>query len=393
MNPTIISINKCSAINELGVPVTEDPYGGSAVNQCSIISPKSSFKNNNGAFTFKSCILPNIEFNNGMTVFIPVGYSPILICEDDMKKLKTIIEIPELNIRVLALILNNIKRPQNAFLLFRNEILAVLLNRTFGNAIELIISIIALTKGQIRIVQASVLGSVLSNILVVLGSCFLFGGITILKEGCLEQKFDSTVAQASSSVMTLACIALIVPAAFSLANDVNSNNTLGTTDSRILNLSYGSSVALFLKTHKDLFQTDENEELQISKYLALFLLVTVTVVTAFSAEFLVSSIEEVVTSHGLSKTFIGLVLLPIIGNAAEHATSVKIAIKDRIDFAISVAVGSSTQIALFVTPLLVILGWIIGQPMSLFFLPFEIICLFIAVLLSNYLVQIENQIG
>ncbi|RIB30387.1 hypothetical protein C2G38_1948857, partial [Gigaspora rosea] len=276
-----------------------------------------------------------------------------------------------------------------------------LLNVTFGNAIELIISIIALTKGQIRLVQASVLGSVLSNILVVLGSCFLFGGITILKEGRLEQNFDSTAAQASSSVMTLACIALIVPAAFSLAIDGNSNNTLSTTDSRILNLSYGSSVVLFviyilylyfqLKTHKDLFQTDENEELQISKYLALFLLVTVTVVTAFSAEFLVSSIEGVVTSHGLSKTFIGLVLLPIIGNAAEHATSVKIAMKDRMDFAISVAVGSSTQITLFVTPLLVILGWIIGQPMSLFFLPFETVCLFIAVLLSNYLVQVYGK--
>ncbi|CAG8513932.1 34089_t:CDS:2, partial [Racocetra persica] len=159
---------------------------------------------------------------------------------------------------------------------------------------------------------ASVLGSVLSNILVVLGSCFLFGGITILKEGRLEQNFDSTAAQASSSMITLACIVLIVPAAFSLAIDGNSNNTLSTTDSRILNLSYSSS----LKTYKDLFQTKENEELQISKYLALFLLVIVTVVTAFSAEFLVSSIEGVVTSHGLSKTFIGLVLLPIIENAA-----------------------------------------------------------------------------
>ncbi|CAG8670410.1 36969_t:CDS:2, partial [Racocetra persica] len=181
-----------------------------------------------------------------------------------------------------------------------------------------------LTKGQICVVQASVLGSVLSNILVVLRSCFLFGGITILKEGRLEQNFDSTAAQASSSVMTLACIVLI------------------------------------LKTHKDLFQTEENEELQISKYFVLFLLVIVTVVTAFSAEFLVSSIEGVVTSHGLSKTFIGLVLLPIIGNAAEHTTSVKIAMKDRMDFAISIAVSSSTQIALFVTSLLVILGWIIG---------------------------------
>ncbi|CAG8849479.1 11619_t:CDS:2, partial [Gigaspora margarita] len=162
-------------------------------------------------------------------------------------------------------------------------ILAALLNATFGNAVELIISIIALTKGQIRIAQASVLGSVLSNILLVLGSCFLFGGITILKEDRLEQNFDSTAAQASSSVMNLACIALIVLAAFSLAIDRNSNNTLSTTDSRILNLSYATNKLVFGIIFAS-FSDNSN---------------------GFSAEFLVSSIEGVVSSYGLSKTFIG----------------------------------------------------------------------------------------
>ncbi|CAG8811190.1 25333_t:CDS:2, partial [Gigaspora margarita] len=193
-----------------------------------------------------------------------------------------------------------------------NEILIFVINFI---AIILLAQLLGFATEQLScgVGQASVLGSVLSNILVVLGSYFLFGGISILKEDRLEQNFDSTAAQASSSVMTLACIALIVPAAFSLAINGNSNNTLSMTDSRILNLSYGS----LLNTHKDLFQNEENEKLQISKHLAIFLLVTVTVITGFFAEFLVSSIEGVVTSHGLSKTLIGLVLLPIIENAAK----------------------------------------------------------------------------
>ncbi|CAG8593751.1 26918_t:CDS:2 [Gigaspora margarita] len=266
------------------------------------------------------------------------------------------------------------------------KVLAALLNVTFGNTVELIISIIALSKGQIRIVQVSVLGSIFSNILLVLGSCFLASRITILKEGRLKQEFSSTAAQANSSIMTLACIALVVPAAFILAIDGNSNSTISNSapnaiDSRILHLSYRTSI---LKTHKDLFNNKENEEPQISKNMALFLLIIVTVIIGFSAEFLVSSIEGV----DLSKTFIGLILLPIIGNAAEHTTSVTVAMKNKMDFAICVIVGSSTQIALFVIPLLVILEWIIGQPMSLNFEVFETICLLILVLLLNYLVQI-----
>ncbi|CAG8596224.1 5795_t:CDS:2, partial [Racocetra fulgida] len=267
-----------------------------------------------------------------------------------------------------------------------------LLNATFGNAVELIIAIVALVKGQIRVVQASVLGSVLSNILLVLGTCFLCGGISVmLKSGELEQNFSSTAAQASSSLMTLACITLILPAAFSFTvngttsggatngtGNSSSENSTVKVDDRILHISYGTSIVLLaLKTHKSLFvvkeedlenvsrgvnlnpakqsadnksgnseseeqendnaeiaetadngkqknknkesenKEEESEEEHISTIASLILLIATTVITAFSAEFLVGSIEGIVKSLSISETFIGLILLPIVGNAAE----------------------------------------------------------------------------
>ncbi|CAG8819157.1 41525_t:CDS:2, partial [Gigaspora margarita] len=348
------------------------------------------------------------------------------------------------------------------------ETLGGLLNATFGNAVELIIAIVALANGQIRVVQASMLGSVLSNILLVLGSCFLAGGIAVLRDTDengipknIEQTFSSTAAQASSSLMTLSCITLILPAAFALAvnSTTNGNNTNVDPSTKILDISYGTSIVLLivyilylvfqLKTHKTLFNEkegdkkgddtqsnkqntddeprgdseqrpddirsdqnlldgrenrenrhniergvkiqDENDdkpdESHINVMMALILLIVTTVITAFSAEFLVDSIEGIVKTLGISETFVGLILLPIVGNAAEHVTSITVAVKDKMNLAIGVAVGSSTQIALFITPLLVILGWILNKPMSLYFMPFETICLFIAVLLTNYLVQ------
>ncbi|RIB27944.1 Ca2+/H+ antiporter [Gigaspora rosea] len=323
------------------------------------------------------------------------------------------------------------------------ETLGGLLNATFGNAVELIIAIVALANGRIRVVQASMLGSVLSNILLVLGSCFLAGGIAALRNNKLEQTFSSTAAQASSSLMTLSCITLILPAAFALAvkgeNPPNVNIQF-----QILDISYGTSIVLLivyilylvfqLKTHKDLFNekegdekddknesnkqntnkndndgqiqeegesehniergietNDEHDEPHINMMIALVLLIVTTVITAFSADFLVDSIEGIVKTLGISETFVGLILLPIVGNAAEHVTSITVAIKDKMNLAIGVAVGSSTQIALFITPLLVILGWILNKPMSLYFMPFETVCLFIAVLLTNYLVQVHGR--
>ncbi|CAB4491055.1 unnamed protein product [Rhizophagus irregularis] len=272
-----------------------------------------------------------------------------------------------------------------------------LLNATFGNAVELIVSIIALKEGQIRVVQASILGSIISNLLLVLGMCFVAGGFYHK-----EQKFNMTAAQTSSSLMALACIGLIIPAAFISSVETPEIVQTGSDHtSELLNLSHGTAIVLLiiyilyllfqLKTHTHLYQDEgvieDDEQPQLTLIVSFLLLAAVTVAVAFSAEYLVGSIEGIVETSGLSKTFVGLILLPIVGNAAEHVTAVTVAMKNKMDLAINVAAGSSMQIALFVSPLLVILGWIIGQQMTLFFRTFETIVLFISVLITNYLIQ------
>lgn len=271
-----------------------------------------------------------------------------------------------------------------------------LMNATFGNAVELIVSIVALTKGEIRIVQASMLGSILSNILLVLGCCFISSGI---RRG--ESRFNETVASTMSSLMAVAATSLIIPATMYAAL----SNSSADSDSNILVLSRGTAIIMLilyvlylffqLKTHASLFDAEaqeggdgEDKEPEIlSPVAATIALVLVTVLVAVCAEYLVDSIDSIVASSGISKTFIGLILLPIVGNAAEHVTAVVVAYKDKMDLAIGVAIGSSMQIALFVTPFLVILGWIMGQEMTLHFQGFETVVFFLSVLVVNYLIQ------
>jgi len=268
-----------------------------------------------------------------------------------------------------------------------------LLNATFGNAVELIVSTIALVDGQIRVVQASMLGSIISNLLLVLGMSFAIGG-AYHKQQC----FNQTAAQTSASLMTLACIGLIIPASFNFAI---SNASKDERDDELLNLSHGTAIVLLiiyvlylvfsLKTHSELYrsdeQEDEEEKPQLTTPVSLLLLASVTIIVSFSAEYLVGSIEGIVETSGLSRTFLGLILLPIVSNAAEYVTAVTAATKNKMDLAINVAAGSSMQIALFITPFLVILGWILGVDMSLYFQTFETVVLFISVLIVNYLIQ------
>ncbi|KAI9716673.1 MAG: hypothetical protein M1812_005211 [Candelaria pacifica] len=302
--------------------------------------------------------------------------------------------------------------PLAALLSFATEELSVklgqtlggLMNATFGNAVELIVSIVALKNGEIRIVQSSMLGSILSNILLVLGCCFLAGGIKNH-----EQKFNGTVASTMSSMMAVASASLIIPA--TLYSTLKSGDANAGTKDEILILSHGTAVILLilyvmyivfqLKTHAELFdevnqeeqggdgEGDEHieEEHILSPWAAGVALVLVTILVAVCAEYLVDSIDSIVQSAHISKTFIGLVLLPIVGNAAEHVTAVVVSMKDKMDLAIGVAIGSSMQIALLVTPFLVILGWIIGQPMTLHFETFETVVFFVSVLVMNYLLQ------
>ena len=256
------------------------------------------------------------------------------------------------------------------------------------------VSIIALRNNEIRIVQASMLGSILSNILLVLGCCFIAGGIKYR-----EQSFNSTVASTMSSLMTVASASLIIPATLYAVMD----NGQKETDDNIMVLSRGTSIILLfiyisylffqLKTHADMFddaEAQENEDESttlLGPWAAGVVLVVVTLLVAICAEYLVDSIDAIVTKAHISKTFIGLILIPIVGNAAEHVTAVIVAYKNKMDLAIGVAIGSSLQIALFVTPFLVILGWIMGRDMTLHFETFETVAFFLSALVVVLLIQ------
>jgi len=291
-----------------------------------------------------------------------------------------------------------------------------LLNATFGNAVEIIISIFALKAGLIRVVQSSLIGSILSNLLLVLGMCFLAGGYYND-----ELNFNQTAAQTSASILFISVLGIMMPAALKaqIGEDqaayeeaeaaVNQtylaeNNLTDTLreewehhlpiETRLLVLSRGTALVMLviyglflvfqLKTHKKLYEDhDEGEEEQknMTWPSALLFLAGITVLVAVCSEYLVDSIEGITIAWGISETFAGMVLLPIVGNAAEHLTAVTVSIKGKLDLALGVAVGSSQQIAMMVTPLMVILGWCMGQPMTLYFEVFETAVLFMTVIL------------
>ncbi|KAH6618080.1 Sodium/calcium exchanger protein-domain-containing protein [Chaetomium sp. MPI-SDFR-AT-0129] len=291
------------------------------------------------------------------------------------------------------------------------ETLGGLVNATFGNAVELIVSIVALRAGEIEVVQSSMIGSILSNLLLVLGMCFFLGGVYNMRGADgngIEQRFSSGAAQTTSSLMTLASASMILPAAlYGVLSQADEDNKKAS----ILVLSRGTAVILLflyvlylyfaLRTHKKLFEPEapdaqglastqeeqEEEEPVLGPWAAAFVLVVVTVIISFCADYMVDSIDALVATGKISKTFIGLILIPIVGNAAEHVTACVVAVKNKMDLAMGVAIGSSIQIALLVTPALVMLGWAIGQPMTLHFETFETIAFALSVLVVTYTVQ------
>nr|XP_019013551.1 calcium/proton exchanger [Kwoniella pini CBS 10737]OCF52332.1 calcium/proton exchanger [Kwoniella pini CBS 10737] len=289
------------------------------------------------------------------------------------------------------------------------QTLGGLLNATFGNAVELIVAIAALVQNELRLVQTSLLGSVLSNLLLVLGMSFFASGFFYS-----ESTFQVTAAQASSSLMTLACITLILPAAYHASSTEEAQNIVKTllddgapdpADASLrglLILSRGTSIILLLtyvgylyfqlRTHAQLFEAEEveNEEAEVAsmdQWSAAGWLVIITVITAFCADILVGSIDETAQQWHIPKRFIGLILLPLVGNAAEHVTSVWMACKGKMELTIGVSVGSSIQIAAGMIPLLVIIAWPLHKNLTLFFANFETIVLFVSVMLVNLLLQ------
>lgn len=260
-----------------------------------------------------------------------------------------------------------------------------LLNATFGNAAELIIAIAALHKGFYDVVKASLTGSIIGNILLVFGASALAGGIRYK-----SQRFNSTAASAQAILLTLAAIGLIIPAAFHHlqgSTDVAPENALGLDIAIVLLLAYVAHLVFSLHTHKVLFQgkQDSSEEsVAWSLRKAVLSLVVATAFIAWISEILVGSVEQAAKAFGMTEIFVGVIVVAIIGNAAEHSTAVMAAMKDRMELAFGIAVGSSLQIALLVAPLLVILSHFIGpRPMDLAFSPAEVLAIFLAVLITG----------
>ncbi|MEB3230693.1 MAG: calcium/proton exchanger [Leptolyngbyaceae bacterium] len=264
-----------------------------------------------------------------------------------------------------------------------------LLNATFGNATELIIAIIALRAGLIGVVKASITGSMISNLLLVMGFSMLLGGIRFK-----EQSFEPIVARVNASAMNLAVIAMLLPTAVNYTSSGISSTemqNLSVAVAIVLILVYALTLLFSMKTHSYLCEVgeagleEEGQEHESKPNVVLWsgVLLACTLAVAFQSELLVDSLEAATENLGLTQLFTGVILLPIIGNAAEHATAVTVAMKDKMDLSISVAVGSTMQIALFVAPVLVLLGWIIGQPMDLDFNPFELVAVAVAVLITN----------
>lgn len=272
-----------------------------------------------------------------------------------------------------------------------------LLNATFGNATELIIALIALNAGLVNVVKATITGSIIGNLLLVMGLSMLLGGLRYK-----QQEFQPIIAQVNASSMNLAVIAMLLPTAMDATTpgiDEQTLQQLSVAVAGVLIVVYALSLIFSMKTHSYLFEvgmvgleSEDGEavspsikepEHKVNLALWIGVLLGVTLLVALESELLVETLEEATSQLGLTALFTGVIVLPVIGNAAEHATAVTVAMKNKMDLSVSVAVGSSLQIALFVAPVLVITGWFLGQPMDLDFNPFELVAVAVAVLIAN----------
>mmetsp|Transcript_45670 Transcript_45670/g.97547 ORF Transcript_45670/g.97547 Transcript_45670/m.97547 type:complete len:409 (+) Transcript_45670:54-1280(+) len=264
------------------------------------------------------------------------------------------------------------------------ELIGGLLNATFGNAVEMIVTVQALRAGLVEVVQGSLLGSVLSNLLLVLGTAFLLGGTKFS-----EQEFNLKGATMSVSCMLLSSISMALPTLYSYNEYVTPEDVLKV--SRVSAIVIASCYLLFLlfqlKTHVHLFTGEgDDEQASMSFVASSLLLAATTMVVAYVSEFLVDAIEGFSVEYNIPHAFIGVILLPIVGNAAEHTTAITAAMKNKMDLSIGIAVGSATQIALFVVPFSVLAGWVLGVEMSLDFKMFECGVMMLSVLIVSAVV-------
>ncbi|XP_024959778.1 vacuolar cation/proton exchanger 3-like isoform X1 [Cynara cardunculus var. scolymus] len=274
-----------------------------------------------------------------------------------------------------------------------------LLNATFGNATELIISMHAMKGGMIRLVQQSLLGSILSNMLLVLGCALFIGGVANRNR---EQIFNRSSVGMNVGLLLMAVMGLLFPAVLHVTQTElhigTSELALSRFTSCLMLLAYGIYIFFQLTNQKQEYVPTkedgspsgspvEEELADVSKWESLIWLGLLTLFISILSEYLVNAIEGAASAMDVPVAFISVILLPIVGNAAEHASAIMFAVKDKLDISLGVAVGSSTQISMFVTPLCVVVGWIIGRPMDLDFQLFETATLFMTVLVVAFILQ------
>lgn len=260
------------------------------------------------------------------------------------------------------------------------------LNATFGNAAELLIGVFAIKQGLVEVVKASIAGSIIGNLLLVAGMAMLVGGSRYKK-----QEFNKTGILAASSTLLLAAIALIMPAIFfQTAPDAGGKiiGELSILVSVFMLIVYAASLFFIFRTHKHLYTEEVGKyEAKWSKVKSIFILLLATLAVAWLSEILVGAIEPVVAAFGWTELFIGVIFIAIIGNVAEHTSAIVMAVKNRMDLSLQISIGSATQIAMFVAPLLVLISLFFKTPMNLVFNTFELIAIVLSILITNLVVE------
>jgi Ca2+:H+ antiporter len=262
-----------------------------------------------------------------------------------------------------------------------------LINATFGNIIELIIAVLALSKGLVTVVQASLIGSIIGNILLLIGLSIFVGGIRFK-----EQKFNTISAGISSTMLIIAVAGLAIPTIYSVTTHATADqiHVLSDAVAIVLAVIYIAGLLFALFTHKHLFDASDEikalrkkSKLNIKK--AVLILLIGIVFVALESEFLVKTVEHAAQSIGLTETFIGIIIIAIITNIAEKSTAIHFAIQNNLDISLEIGLSSAIQIALFVVPVLVFISTIFGYGFSLVFSVFEVAAVIFAVMIVNYL--------
>jgi Ca2+:H+ antiporter len=265
------------------------------------------------------------------------------------------------------------------------------LNATFGNAAELIIAVVALHSGHVELVKASITGSIVGNLLLVLGLSFFVGGL-----GRRSQKFHRTAATNTAAMLFLSVVALVMPAVFDLSLYGNLDaespalNSLSFWSAVVLILAYAGSLIYAFTSQRDLFrstQERDHDQPVLPTSVAVATLAAGTLLTTVQAELLVGAMEPALARFGFTELFVGVIVIALIGNAAEHYSAVSAARRDEMTLAVEIAVGSSAQIALLVAPALVLYSFAIARPMSLLFNGLEISAIALSVLATSIVVN------